>query len=115
MFSKFAVAFAATMAVFVAAGPVGYPSGDITNSCNSGPVQCCNAMYDSKSKEGNVLLGLVGVAVNAVTAQVGLECNPITAIGVGSGAQCTSQPVCCTGNHFDGLVAVGCSPVGVNA
>ncbi|KAF9555388.1 hydrophobin-domain-containing protein [Agrocybe pediades] len=45
----------------------------------------------------------------------GLSCNPITAIGVGSGGQCSSQPVCCTGNHMGGLVVVGCSPVNVNA
>jgi len=57
MFSKIALFAAASMAVFVSAAPGGAPSygygspsygggaappsGDINNSCNSGPVQCC--------------------------------------------------------------------------
>ncbi|KAF9561698.1 fungal hydrophobin [Agrocybe pediades] len=91
------------------------PSGDITNSCNSGPVQCCNQTFDAGSKESTFLHSAVGAVVGAVTAQAGVACNPITAIGVGSGGQCSSQPVCCTGNHMNGLVVVGCSPVNVNA
>ncbi|KAF4621619.1 hypothetical protein D9613_012583 [Agrocybe pediades] len=108
MFSKIAILMTATMAALVVAG-------DINDSCNSGPIQCCNQVFGSGSKESNFLHSIVGAVVNPITAQAGLSCNPITAIGVGSGGQCSSQPVCCTGNHMGGLVVVGCSPVNVNA
>ncbi|KAF8147855.1 hydrophobin [Crassisporium funariophilum] len=111
MFSKLALFAVATMAVLVAAAPT--PS--IENSCNTGPAQCCNSMHSAESHEGNALLALVGVAVGSVTGQIGATCSPITAIGLGGGASCTQQPVCCSDNSFNGLIAIGCSPVNINA
>ncbi|KAJ3517683.1 hypothetical protein NLJ89_g359 [Agrocybe chaxingu] len=110
MFSKLALFTAAAMAVFVAAAP----AGGIENSCNTGPVQCCNSVYEKESKEANILAALVGVVVGPITGLVGAQCSPITAIGLGSGASCTSQPVCCSNNKFNGLVALGCSPININ-
>ncbi|KAF8958716.1 hydrophobin, partial [Flammula alnicola] len=83
----------------------------IDNSCNTGPVQCCNQLMDSKSEQATLLASLIGLDLGAITGQVGAQCSPITAIGVGSGASCSSQPVCCSNNSFNGLIAVGCSPV----
>ncbi|KAF4622374.1 hypothetical protein D9613_009285 [Agrocybe pediades] len=111
MFSKVAVLFAASMAVFVAAAPA---PGGIENSCNSGPVQCCNSLMDSDSSQANVLLSLLNVVVGPITGQIGASCSPITAIGLGSGASCSSQPVCCSNNSFNGLIAIGCSPINLN-
>jgi len=115
MFSKAAILMTATMAALVVAG-------DINDSCNSGPVQCCrwpltcspfsriliiwtlgNQTFESGSEASNFLHGIVNAVVNPVSAQAGLICNPISVIGVGSGAQCSSQPVCCTGNHMGEL------------
>ncbi|KAF8907040.1 type 1 hydrophobin [Gymnopilus junonius] len=110
MFSKVALFVAASMAVFVAAAPSG-----INNSCNTGAVQCCNSLVDSKSAEANVLFSLLGVALDTVSGTVGVNCAPITIIGTGSGADCSAQPVCCDNNSFNGLVAVGCTPINVNA
>ncbi|KAJ3493630.1 hypothetical protein NLJ89_g10971 [Agrocybe chaxingu] len=112
MFSKVALFTAATMAVFVAAAPA--PQGGINNSCNTGPVQCCNSLYESESEQGNILKALIGIATGPIGAFVGAQCSPISAIGLGSGASCNSQPVCCSDNKFNGLVAVGCSPVNLN-
>ncbi|PPQ68078.1 hypothetical protein CVT24_002942 [Panaeolus cyanescens] len=113
MFSKLAIFTAATMAVFVAAAPA--PQDGINNSCNTGPVQCCNQLFESEDESYAGLLSLLGVVAGPITAQVGLECSPISAIGLGSGASCTTQPVCCSGNKFNGLVNVGCSPVNLSA
>jgi len=80
MFSKVALFITAAFAVSALATP-------ISGSCNSGPVQCCSTLYAPGSTEAtNALVGLVGVVVDAITAQVGVECNPISIFGLGSGA-----------------------------
>ncbi|KAF9533684.1 hydrophobin [Crepidotus variabilis] len=108
MFSKLVVIFVASVASFVAAAP-----GGISNSCDTGPVQCCDSLYKSDSAEFNVIKQLVGANV-PIGALVGSQCSPLSIIGVGGGSSCKSEPVCCDDNKFGGLVAVGCSPVGVN-
>ncbi|KIJ67321.1 hypothetical protein HYDPIDRAFT_108039 [Hydnomerulius pinastri MD-312] len=60
------------------------------------------------------LLALLGIVVEDLTGQVGLGCSPITAVGTGSGATCTQEPVCCTGNSYSGLINLGCSPINLN-
>ncbi len=45
------------------------------------------------------MLSLIGVVVQDVDALVGLDCNPITVIGVGTGDQCNTQAVCCQDNN----------------
>ncbi|KAF9533865.1 hydrophobin, partial [Crepidotus variabilis] len=85
----------------------------INNSCNTGPVQCCNEVYHSSSKQANDLYKLFSINT-PVSGFVGAQCSPITAAGVGGGAKCQSQPMCCTGNNYKGLVVVGCSPINVN-
>ncbi|KAJ3502602.1 hypothetical protein NMY22_g18530 [Coprinellus aureogranulatus] len=60
------------------------------------------------------LLGLLGVVLDvAPNVPVGVTCTPISVIGVG-GNSCNAQTVCCENNSFNGLVAVGCTPVNVN-
>ncbi|KAF8154763.1 type 1 hydrophobin [Crassisporium funariophilum] len=108
MFSKLAI-LVATMAVFVAAAP----SPQVTDSCNTGPVQCCNQMLEAEDEHYDIITALLSLDVASITGQIGLSCTPITAIGVGSGANCNSSPVCCSDNQFNGLVAVGCTPVNI--
>ncbi|CAA7263588.1 unnamed protein product [Cyclocybe aegerita] len=115
MFSKIALLTAAAMSVFVAASPAPDGSeGGIHNSCNTGPVQCCNSLYENESEQANLLISLVGAVVGPIGTQVGANCSPLSVIGVGSGASCNTQPVCCSNNKFNGLVAIGCSPINVN-
>ena len=52
------------------------------------------------SVAGAAILSVLGVVVQDVTAKIGLECSPISAVGVGSGNTCSSQPVCCENNSF---------------
>ncbi|PBK84068.1 hypothetical protein ARMGADRAFT_943952, partial [Armillaria gallica] len=58
------------------------------------------------------LLGLLGVVIGDLTANVGVTCSPISVIGVG-GTQCNSQAVCCDNNNFNGLIALGCTPLNI--
>ncbi|KDR76925.1 hypothetical protein GALMADRAFT_419471 [Galerina marginata CBS 339.88] len=106
-----ALAFATLAAATVA--PVRRNDAPPASQCNTGDLQCCNTVQSASSPAGATLLGLVGVVVGSVTGLVGGTCTPITAIGVG-GNSCSAQPVCCTNNSFNGLVAIGCTPVNIN-
>ncbi|KAF8153770.1 fungal hydrophobin-domain-containing protein [Crassisporium funariophilum] len=83
------------------------------SQCNTGDLQCCNSAQAANSPAAAGLLALLGVVVQDVTALVGITCSPITAIGVG-GNSCSAQPVCCSNNSFNGIVAIGCTPVNIN-
>ncbi|KAK0200381.1 hydrophobin-251 [Desarmillaria ectypa] len=58
------------------------------------------------------LLGLLGVVVGSVGVDVGITCSPLSVIGVG-GNSCSAQTVCCANNSFNGVVAIGCTPINV--
>ncbi|KIM61504.1 hypothetical protein SCLCIDRAFT_1215971 [Scleroderma citrinum Foug A] len=79
-------------------------------SCSNGTAQCCNSTYENNATNTNLLEGLLGIVLD-VTAQglLGLDCSPITVIGLGGGASCTQQAVCCQGTDFTGLVNIGCT------
>ncbi|TEB20983.1 fungal hydrophobin [Coprinellus micaceus] len=83
------------------------------SQCNTGPVQCCNSVQSASSNPVQALLGLLGIAVGDVDLLVGLTCSPISIIGL-PGNSCSAQPVCCTNNNFNGVVALGCSPINLN-
>ncbi|TFK64400.1 hydrophobin-domain-containing protein [Pluteus cervinus] len=85
-----------------------------SNQCNTGTVQCCNTVQDAHSTSVQQVATGNNIDLGSVTGLVGLTCNPVSAIGV-SGNSCSSQPVCCTGNNFSGLIVVGCSPININA
>lgn len=73
------------------------------------------------------VLRMLGINVQTVTAQVGLNCTAVSAVGVTAGA-CPSQLVCCQQNNLvrlilsrtsrvslkdpiqPGLVSIGCTP-----
>ncbi|CAA7269621.1 unnamed protein product [Cyclocybe aegerita] len=59
------------------------------------------------------LLGILGLVINPINAIVGVTCSPIDVIGIG-GNSCSAQPVCCQNNSFNGIIAIGCTPVNLN-
>ncbi|KAF5327236.1 hypothetical protein D9619_004769 [Psilocybe cf. subviscida] len=90
------------------------PTGtDPSNQCNTGSAQCCNSVQNADSKSIASLLTLLGIVAGSLTGQVGVTCSPITVIGA-SGTSCSAQPVCCTNNTFNGVVALGCTPININ-
>ncbi|KAF9478387.1 fungal hydrophobin [Pholiota conissans] len=84
-----------------------------TNQCNTGSAQCCDSTSTASTPSTAALLGLLGIVVGSVTGLVGVTCSPITGVGVG-GTSCSEQPVCCTNNSFNGVVALGCTPININ-
>ncbi|PPQ96989.1 hypothetical protein CVT26_006417 [Gymnopilus dilepis] len=84
-----------------------------SNQCTTGSLQCCDSTGSATDPAISKLLGLLGIDVSDVTALVGVTCSPITVIGAG-GSSCSEQPVCCTDNSFNGVVALGCTPININ-
>ncbi|KAK0442699.1 hydrophobin-251 [Desarmillaria tabescens] len=81
---------------------------------DTGTAQCCDSVQNPSdlSPSTSLLLGLLGVVVGDLTADVGLTCSPISVIGVG-GTNCDAQTVCCDNNNFNGLIALGCIPINI--
>ncbi|OJT07051.1 Fruiting body protein SC3 [Trametes pubescens] len=80
------------------------------SQCSTGSVQCCNSVQSSSSPAASALLGLLGIVLEGIVADVGLGCSPISVIGVG-GSSCSSNVVCCQDNSHGGLISIGCLPV----
>ncbi|KAL1670832.1 Sc4 protein [Schizophyllum commune] len=108
---RFSLALLALPALAAAAAMPGGGKG-AGQACNSGPVQCCNktTTVENAQKEG-LLGGLLGIVVGPITGLVGLDCSPISVVGVLSGNKCTAQTVCCDHVTQNGLVNVGCTPI----
>ncbi|KAM5537117.1 hypothetical protein V8D89_009263 [Ganoderma adspersum] len=86
-------------------------SGSTSGTCNTGTLNCCQTISSSSDPSTNALLGLIGVVLQGVDVAVGLNCDPITAIGVGLSNTCQAQPACCPDNATGNAVSIGCVPV----
>ncbi|KAK0213253.1 hydrophobin-251 [Desarmillaria ectypa] len=82
--------------------------------CNSGSLQCCKSVQDPSSSAAQSAFGVASIPIGSVTADVGLACDPITVVGLGT-TQCDNQPACCENNNYNGVVALGCTPVNLGA
>ncbi|KIJ29927.1 hypothetical protein M422DRAFT_268599 [Sphaerobolus stellatus SS14] len=77
-----------------------------------GDSQCCNTVGAANSIPGiDIIFGLLDIVLDDLSVIVGLGCTPITVLGLGGGANCAQQPVCCTDNDFNGLINIGCVPI----
>ena len=59
---------------------------------------------------GSALLGLLGVVLQDVNVGLGLDCSPISVVGVGSGSACSGTTVSCT----NGVVVSVVSYLGIS-
>lgn len=92
--------------------------------CSTGPLQCCKStqkvriqayqrfphrlrvahrapvrVCQANDPAISALLALIGVDAQDVDALVGLDCTPISVVGVGAGNSCNAQAVCCQDNN----------------
>ncbi|TFK22686.1 fungal hydrophobin [Coprinopsis marcescibilis] len=112
MFAR-ATAVLAAFTLFTAA--LAAPGGNTETEfeqCNGGKVQCCNSVQEANSLSApmKALLGVLKVDVTQLTGQVGVTCTGVNVIGLG-GPSCSNQQVCCNNNNFNGVVALGCTPI----
>ncbi|KAF4615402.1 hypothetical protein D9613_002677 [Agrocybe pediades] len=80
-----------------------------SNPCNSGSLSCCNEFVSPTSSGATAVTGLLGIVLQGLDGLVGLQCTNVLV----AGTSCQQQTACCTGNTFNGLVALGCNPIGV--
>jgi len=100
-----------TTTVTVTAQPS--PTPIPASQCNTSNIRCCNSVQSASSSTASLLLGLLGIVLSDPNVLVGITCTPLSIVGVG-GNSCTAQPVCCTNNSFNGVIAIGCTPINVN-
>ncbi len=70
-----------TLAILAAATPTARQA----SSCTTGAVQCCESTTTASDPVAASLLGLLGIVLQDVNIPVGLNCSPISVIGVGGG------------------------------
>ncbi|KZV59388.1 fungal hydrophobin [Peniophora sp. CONT] len=83
-----------------------------TASCNSGALQCCQSAGSKNLAGLGGLLDLIPIDLQGLNIPIGLTCTPINVLSIG-GNTCQQQTVCCENNTFNGVVALGCSPIGI--
>ncbi|EIN06927.1 fungal hydrophobin [Punctularia strigosozonata HHB-11173 SS5] len=113
---KSAVLFAtSSLAILAAASPTQLSA---RQSCDTGSIQCCDSTTTTSDPVTSLLLGLLGIVVSGVDIPIGLNCSPISVVGVG-GNSCSASPVCCTNTDnakglLSGLIGIGCVPVNLS-
>ncbi|KAI0755624.1 hypothetical protein C8Q74DRAFT_1373401 [Fomes fomentarius] len=111
MFSQaLTLAIAAMPLLQAAANPVDKPHHNLNSTCNSGPVQCCDTSALASSKNGTDALSALDLVLDNLNVVLGLQCIPISIIGVGLSASCNNQAMCCKDTSH-GAVAIDCIPV----
>ncbi|THG97946.1 hypothetical protein EW026_g4143 [Hermanssonia centrifuga] len=93
MFSKLA-AFIALASPLLA---VATPAAVARNTAPANPTTaCCSSTVSSDSAQGIAALSSIAVILSGLAVPIGLDCSPISVVGVGSGSACDSDPVSCS-------------------
>ncbi|KAI8974199.1 hydrophobin 1 [Trametes punicea] len=106
MFSRAVALAISALPLLAAATPL-----EARADCSTGAIQCCQSTESAGSAAGAALLGLLGIVVQDANVILGLDCSPISVVGVGTGNACSANTVCCEDNSHGGLVSIGCVPV----
>ncbi|KAL1746459.1 fruiting body protein SC1 [Schizophyllum fasciatum] len=96
--------------------PHGGKGGAEAGKCNSGPVQCCNEVYDiANTDHHDAISGLLGLDLGGLSGLIAARCSPLSVVGIGGGCQASATAVCCKDVSQNGLVNLGCDAVDVKA
>ncbi|KAI0340964.1 fungal hydrophobin [Trametopsis cervina] len=86
------------------------PNLQARGQCDAAPVQCCNTVQSAGSPDAKNALDILSIVVKDLGIPIGLGCTPLNVLGVGSGGNCASTPVCCSENHESGI-SISCLPI----
>ncbi|KAI0657122.1 hydrophobin 1 [Cubamyces menziesii] len=111
IFSRAIVLAVSALPILAAATPLEGRGGSGGSSCSTGDLQCCNSTEMADSAKGAALLALLGIVLQDTNVLLGVNCSPITVVGVGSGGSCSAHAVCCSDNSHGSAVSIGCVPV----
>ncbi|OJT09227.1 Fruiting body protein SC1 [Trametes pubescens] len=62
-----------------ASTPTGIPAGE----CNTGSIQCCDQVQDSKSEHMSNIISSLGILPESATGLAGTSCSPINVLALG--------------------------------
>jgi len=114
MFSKLAIVATTVFAALAVAAPAPAAWNGPSGQSSTGSQQCCNSVQKADSPQASKLLGALGLQV-AADLLVGITCSPISIAAIAGGSSCSQQPVSCNNDNFNGIVALGCTPLNVAA
>ncbi|KAI0689219.1 hypothetical protein C8T65DRAFT_673240 [Cerioporus squamosus] len=78
--------------------------------------QCCESLQPASSEAAAAALKAISVVVQDGDVLVGLNCTPVTVVGVGSGGSCSSgRTVSCSDRSHSQFPLVGIDCVSVTA
>ncbi|KAN0094870.1 hypothetical protein V8E55_003157 [Tylopilus felleus] len=80
-----------------------------SSECDTGSVQCCNSVQSVRPS----LIDVGDLENTDMAFFIGFTCSLITLGSISVGSSCTSQPVCCNDDTFNGI-STGCSPITIN-
>jgi len=96
------------------AGGGGSGNGVSNSQCDTGSLQCCSSVTTPQAYSQSAgATGIVAQLLGTVEGTIGISCDSIPVIGI-TGNSCSAQPACCTGDVFNSVITLGCSPVNLN-
>ncbi|KAG2064743.1 hydrophobin [Suillus decipiens] len=87
--------------------------GGTSGECNTGTISCCDSTYAYGDPSLTKITSGLGISLDPFEGFAGVDCSPMSVVGAGSGAVCTQEPVCCSGNTYYGIINIGCSPINI--
>ncbi|KAI0823796.1 fungal hydrophobin-domain-containing protein [Trametes gibbosa] len=102
---------AATLAIAISPLLAAATPLEARQTCSTGAIQCCQQTTSAASASGAALLGLLGIVVQDANVLLGVDCSPISVVGVGNSGACSANTVCCEDSSHGGLVSIGCLPI----
>ncbi|KAL5514004.1 hypothetical protein ACEPAG_2765 [Sanghuangporus baumii] len=84
-----------------------------SGSCGQQKLQCCDSLSSNDTSNDSKLLGLIPINIQDLGVPIGLNCVPLSLVGLGSSGSCNAQAACCNDVDNSGLVPIGleCTPV----
>ncbi|KAK7683798.1 hypothetical protein QCA50_013174 [Cerrena zonata] len=81
--------------------------------CTAASLLCCQSVLPASDPVMSTLLGLLGIVVLPVSTKCGVQCDPVSVIGLG-GNPCKANLVCCDNTSLLPIVAIGCAPIAIS-
>ncbi|KAL5480465.1 hypothetical protein ACEPAI_1735 [Sanghuangporus weigelae] len=87
-----------------------------SDSCGQQKLQCCDSLSSNDTSSDSKLLGLIPINIQDLGVPIGLNCVPLSLIGLGSSGNCNAQAACCSNVDNSGLVPIGleCTPINLS-
>ncbi|KAI6132985.1 hypothetical protein EV401DRAFT_1883573 [Pisolithus croceorrhizus] len=117
MFVNTSIFFTVSLAAIAAAVPANPTKGGEGNTgggnCNANALCCDNV--GSYGQLQDILGGLLGLGLNALTGNLGIGCVNLDIVDLLGDSSCNAQAVCCQGTTFanEQLIGLDCDAINI--